>query len=380
MSTERRIKEEPDLEPGQAVNSPILVEHEVMVYIKKEPPGAPRSNSEGSDVSPTSPQNNLQVEELVVGSETLQQSAGARAAKPDVDTVRVKQEVIDQEDLTQEISPDVVFQIKVERIDDAEERRELEISVEQVGPDTSPENAVEMDTSPGAMVVQSTAGCRRSKRTRTQPEVRDDSAAKVSTERRQKAKENGETSTKKRIKRQPGPHLCDVCNKEFKKANKLTIHKRTHTGEKPYTCNICHKQFSYSDGFKGHLRTHTGEKPYVCQTCNKGFGQWSTLKDHELSHTGERPYSCEICNKAFARLRHLSEHQLVHTEIKQYSCELCKKEFKCKSGLKKHERMHIDEKLFPCGICNKNFATPSHLREHERTHTRKRRRYSSETS
>ncbi|XP_061725996.1 zinc finger protein 184-like [Cydia pomonella] len=382
MSLEHRIKEEPDLGADEADgNGRELFEHEVMVHIKEEPP---RSDSEGSEGTPTTPQEHA-VEERVVGTGTLQQpgTAGATQAEPNVAKVRVKRELIDQERLTQEISP-CVCQIKVERIDTVGEGcNDLERSVvEQVKQDTSPRvEQVVTNTSPGVKpLVDPTEGSRRRKLARTQSEVRDDSAAKSSTGRQKKPKENGETLIRSLKKRQPGPHLCDVCNKEFKKANKLLIHKRTHTGERPYTCNICQKQFSYSNGLKVHLRTHTGEKPHVCQTCNKNFGQWSSLKAHERIHTGEKPYSCDICKKEFAQLNNLNKHQLVHTEIKQYSCEICKKEFKDNNSLKRHEPIHIDEKHFPCGKCKKHFATARHLRDHERAHTRKRKRHSSGTS
>ncbi|XP_063543722.1 zinc finger protein 3-like [Cydia strobilella] len=367
MSLDRRIKEEPDLKPDQVVYDRVLVEDGVMVYIKEEPPG---SDSEGSDVTPTSPQNHA-VMEHVLGSESLQQpkAAHARETISDVATVRVKQEPTDQEDLTQEISPGVVYQIKVERVDkDTVEGLKSSV-VERVADPTE--------------ARKEGGGQERGEEARTDFKVHDESAAKASAKRQQKkrkTKDNADTSTRSRKERQPGPHLCDVCNKEFRKANKLLIHKRTHTGERPYTCNICHKQFSYSNGLKVHLRTHTGEKPHVCQTCNKKFGQWSSLKVHERIHTGEKPYSCEICKKEFAQLNNLNKHQLVHSEIKQYSCEVCKKEFKDNNSLKRHEPIHIDEKLFPCGKCKKHFATPRHLRDHERAHTRKRKRYSSATS
>lgn len=53
-------------------------------------------------------------------------------------------------------------------------------------------------------------------------------------------------------------HICDICNKRFKRYEHLKRHERSHTCEKPFQCNIreCGRWFSRSDNLRAHLRTH----------------------------------------------------------------------------------------------------------------------------
>ncbi|QSL66970.1 hypothetical protein MERGE_001357 [Pneumocystis wakefieldiae] len=53
-------------------------------------------------------------------------------------------------------------------------------------------------------------------------------------------------------------HICDVCNKRFKRYEHLKRHERSHTSEKPFQCSIrkCGRWFSRSDNLRAHLRTH----------------------------------------------------------------------------------------------------------------------------
>ncbi|KAG4305825.1 hypothetical protein PORY_000735 [Pneumocystis oryctolagi] len=53
-------------------------------------------------------------------------------------------------------------------------------------------------------------------------------------------------------------HICDICNKRFKRYEHLKRHERSHTSEKPFQCSIkeCGRWFSRSDNLRAHLRTH----------------------------------------------------------------------------------------------------------------------------
>src|SRR6266516_1562857 len=45
---------------------------------------------------------------------------------------------------------------------------------------------------------------------------------------------------------------CNVCNKEFTKAEHLNVHKRTHAGEKRQHCGLCNKTFKCKSALIQH--------------------------------------------------------------------------------------------------------------------------------
>lgn len=79
---------------------------------------------------------------------------------------------------------------------------------------------------------------------------------------------------------------CNICNKVFATATKLTRHMKTHSPDMAYKCNICNKAFSHSGNYKIHLRMHTDERPFRCTVCDKGCRQAQDLEKHMRTHTG----------------------------------------------------------------------------------------------
>ena len=89
------------------------------------------------------------------------------------------------------------------------------------------------------------------------------------------------------------------------------------TGEKVYKCNICPKEYSRANSLKRHLILHTGEKPHQCPHCPRKFALVSYLTEHVKTHTGKLPFQCKICKKYFNRLANMKVHMGIHVKEKQ---------------------------------------------------------------
>ncbi|XP_057671627.1 zinc finger protein 501-like [Diorhabda carinulata] len=181
-----------------------------------------------------------------------------------------------------------------------------------------------------------------------------------------------EDKTKSKHKPTDVAKQCQICNKVFSTATKLTRHMKTHASDMPYKCKTCNKGFAHSGNFKIHLRMHTGERPFRCVVCDKGCRQAQDLEKHMRTHTGERPHKCLMCPKAFSTRSNLIAHIRIHTGERPYVCCVCQKSFCQSNELTKHMRTHTGEKSHICDICNKGFNGSSTLIVHRRSHTGER--------
>ena len=52
-------------------------------------------------------------------------------------------------------------------------------------------------------------------------------------------------------------HLCNVCNKIFRRKNQLTYHLKNYhqERERKYKCDSCDKTFNQSSSLKNHIKT-----------------------------------------------------------------------------------------------------------------------------
>uniref|UniRef100_A0AAY5KTT6 C2H2-type domain-containing protein n=1 Tax=Esox lucius TaxID=8010 RepID=A0AAY5KTT6_ESOLU len=75
-------------------------------------------------------------------------------------------------------------------------------------------------------------------------------------------------------------HICQICDKEFKKRHLLDRHNLSHSDDKPFKCQVCQRAFAQASQLKSHLRVHTGERPFQCQRCDKSFNHNVSLKNH----------------------------------------------------------------------------------------------------
>lgn len=79
-------------------------------------------------------------------------------------------------------------------------------------------------------------------------------------------------------------------------------------------------------------------------------------------------HACETCGKAFRDVYHLNRHRLSHSDEKPFSCSICQQRFKRKDRMSHHVRSHQGgvEKPYVCPHCGKAFSRPDHLNSHVR--------------
>ncbi|XP_019867992.2 zinc finger protein 652-like isoform X2 [Aethina tumida] len=175
-------------------------------------------------------------------------------------------------------------------------------------------------------------------------------------------------------------HKCDVCNKEFDRANHLRRHRMSHSSEKPYQCQVvaekkygcplCNKFFTTEKYRDVHAKGHNGEKEYRCKTCLKSFISKSHLTEHMKFHNDHsKKFLCSECGQRFIRNDYLVIHMRRHRGEKPFKCKYCGKGFPRTTDLTVHERYHTGEKTHLCTICGRGFGRAYNLTVHMRTHT-----------
>ncbi|KAJ9593853.1 hypothetical protein L9F63_027503 [Diploptera punctata] len=125
------------------------------------------------------------------------------------------------------------------------------------------------------------------------------------------------------------PYNCDICNKEFHKADYLYRHLRKHTGE--FTCVSCLAVFARKESLVNHLcladsSTVAENASFTCPFCQKKFLLKKLFKRHMAKHTGE--WKCDTCERRyFIKDNSCLFSRCIKKPNPAYRCQICKKEF-----------------------------------------------------
>lgn len=200
--------------------------------------------------------------------------------------------------------------------------------------------------------------------------------------------------------RDPTPHFCNICDKDFHSDFNLKRHMRDfHSdGGTPgasatlFNCQICKKNFQNRFNLRRHQSVVHGADgdTHYCDICCTDMHYKDNLRRHmkDVHHqvfpphspvSPERPksdlalvptrvFTCELCNKDLQNNYNLKRHrQAVHKETKiLYGCDECDKDFTTIASYKRHKNMvHGSGKdAFHCDQCNRNFASKDGLKRH----------------
>ncbi|XP_018568016.1 zinc finger protein 571 [Anoplophora glabripennis] len=200
-------------------------------------------------------------------------------------------------------------------------------------------------------------------------------------------------------------HKCNICNKEFSRANILKTHITSHSTLKPFRCDVCSKGFNRKDHLVNHIKLHNKDNGFECDICKRTFSQAGYLSMHKAArhdtegkiideqryecslclkrfksekyrdihvngHNGHRDYQCNVCERTYLTKARLMEHMKSHGErFKKFLCSECGQRFIRNDYLEIHMRRHRGEKPFKCKYCDKGFTRTTDLTIHEIGHT-----------
>ena len=112
-------------------------------------------------------------------------------------------------------------------------------------------------------------------------------------------------------------NMCSECGQMFLTIGTLKKHLRNqHFEPQNFECHICQKIFKRKDKLNNHMSIHTGNRPFLCDLCPKKFITKTKLKEHQRRHFGEKRFSCVLCSKLYSGSHDLRKHlEKTHSKL-----------------------------------------------------------------
>ncbi|CAH1994845.1 unnamed protein product [Acanthoscelides obtectus] len=104
----------------------------------------------------------------------------------------------------------------------------------------------------------------------------------------------------------------NVCPQCGKNVIHLQEHIRGTHGEKLLKCELCDKSFSSANRLSKHKLVHANVYKYECETCRKKYKTKFSLSVHQRSHADVKPFQCLVCSKGFVTKRCRDDHMKNH--------------------------------------------------------------------
>ncbi|XP_050563499.1 zinc finger protein 83 isoform X1 [Spodoptera frugiperda] len=134
-----------------------------------------------------------------------------------------------------------------------------------------------------------------------------------------------------------------------------------------FKCELCYRGFEVKSAFENHTKKHRAENGYYeCDICHLWFPQQVALCKHRI-RTHKRKFSCKVCSYVCYCMHQAKTHVSLH-KGKKYPCKHCGEIFSMPNSLFMHNRIkHLKESTVResvCQLCGDVFGGPKGLYLH----------------
>jgi uncharacterized C2H2 Zn-finger protein len=188
---------------------------------------------------------------------------------------------------------------------------------------------------------------------------------------------------------------CMYCEKRFSEKSELLEHVRTHREAATITDEDLESQVNAHNRERFVVQTREGAEEhfifeqydstdgYRCSECDESFRDKLQMLIHMAYHMDSKlpnsdfksllvkadcgllaPYKCNFCGQRFINKKYRNLHLCKHHRNDILQCEICQKLFICKETLKQHYEQHAQDKRYQCEFCGKCFRSKVVLKRH----------------